>query len=133
MVKCCSVYIFSQSEKDTRFCDKIGQIIYLDRFIFSVWHNLKLETKYLSRTESLYCFEAQGEELNIVGTINTTTDSYSKLGSAINRGLKLHQWFLSFYFNKYHPTLGISLMNNYTIMAEPFSIILKFVNKTKST
>jgi hypothetical protein len=42
MVKYCSVYIFSQKETEAEFCNKIGQIVYLDHFIFSLWHNIKL-------------------------------------------------------------------------------------------
>lgn len=53
------------------------------------------------------------------------------MDSVITRGLKLHSWFLDFFFNSYQPTLGISLMNNFTLMAEPFSMILKLLPASK--
>lgn len=40
------------------------------------------------------------------------------------RADKLAEWFSSYFCEKYHPTLGISLVNNYCVMAEPFNMIL---------
>jgi hypothetical protein len=73
----------------------------------------------------------EGEELKVAGSVSAIGEGYSSQESIAKRGAKLHQWFQEFFFSKYHPTLGISLMNNFTIMAEPFCLILKFVDHQK--
>jgi hypothetical protein len=53
MIKYMSVFVFSPEPQAVDFCDRIGQVILLDKFIFRVWHKIRFETKYLSRTEYL--------------------------------------------------------------------------------
>ena len=59
MIKYCTVYVFSNEDMKMNFCNKIGQIIYLDHFTFQIWHNIKFQTKFLSRTENIICFEEE--------------------------------------------------------------------------
>ena len=37
----------------------------------------------------------------------------------------LNSWFRTYFYHKFKPILGISLVNNYCVMAEPFNMILK--------
>lgn len=63
LVKYCSVYLFGKEMKDLEVCNQIGQLLYLSSFTFALWNEIKLETKYRSTIEKLYCFTPQGENL----------------------------------------------------------------------
>lgn len=54
MSKDCSVYLISKNKKDIDFVTTIGEIVLLDKFTFSLWNGIKLETKYLHITEGIY-------------------------------------------------------------------------------
>lgn len=54
MSKDCSVYLISKNKQDIDFVKGIGQILLLDKFSFSLWNDIKLETKYLGTTEGIY-------------------------------------------------------------------------------
>lgn len=36
---------------------------------------------------------------------------------------------MNYFYNQYRPSLGINLVNNYCVMAEPFSMVLKVAPK----
>ena len=115
MIKCCTIYIFSQEDFGVTYCNKIGQIVYLDQFTFSVWHNIKLQTKYLSRTENLICFEEGSDGLHIIGSIKKDHEDIDE--SISKRALMLNKWFQDYFFSMHKPILGVSLINNFTLMA----------------
>lgn len=115
-----------QKETELSFCNKIGQVVYLSQFIFSIWHGIKLETKFLSRTEKLCCYDVEGESVKLVDMMSSADFSEPKLHLVGQRIKQLKEWFSSFFFNNFTPAIGISLMNNYTLMAEPFIMILKY-------
>ena len=117
MIKYCSVFIFMQKETQLAFCNKIGQVVYLSQFIFSIWHGIKLETKFLSRTEKLCCYDVEGENIKFVGMMCSADSSEPKLHLLGQRILQLREWFASFFFTNFTPSIGISVMNNYTLMA----------------
>lgn len=50
MSKDCSVYLISKNKKDIDFITTVGEIVLLDKFTFSLWNGIKLETKYLHIT-----------------------------------------------------------------------------------
>jgi len=41
------------------------------------------------------------------------------------RALELQQWFEGYFSKTHRPLLGITLINNYSIMADPFNMILQ--------
>lgn len=55
MCKDCTVYLLSSKKKEIENLIKsIGDIVILDKFTFTLWNGIKLETKYLKMTEGLY-------------------------------------------------------------------------------
>jgi len=125
MVKYMSVFVFSPEPQAVDFCDQIGQVILLDKFIFRVWHKIRFETKYLSRTEQLQCFEVEENKLHTRGFLSNARIAKEATETIHIRALQLHEWFHAYFIKDYKPLLGVSLVNNYTIMAEPFNFILR--------
>lgn len=54
MSKDCTVYLISKNKHDINFVKAVGEIVLLDKFTFSMWNDIKLETKYLHTTEGIY-------------------------------------------------------------------------------
>ena len=58
MCKDCTVYLLSNKRKEIEKLVKgVGDIIILDKFTFTLWNDIKLETKYLNITEGLYIID----------------------------------------------------------------------------
>lgn len=58
MCKDCTVYLLSSKKKEIENLIKsIGDIVILDKFTFTLWNGIKLETKYLKMTEGLYTID----------------------------------------------------------------------------
>lgn len=55
--------------------------------------------------------------------------SEPKLHLVGQRIQQLREWFSTFFFNSFTPSIGISVMNNYTLMAEPFIMVLKYAKE----
>lgn len=72
MVKYCSVYLFSKDKKELEVCNQIGQILLLDSFTFSLWNEIKLETKYRSTIEKLYTFDHSHGNLALFNFLRRT-------------------------------------------------------------
>lgn len=72
LAKYCSVYVFGKSYAQLELCNKVGQLVYLDKFTFSLWNQIKLETKYLSTIEKLYCLDFEGDKLKLFNQICTS-------------------------------------------------------------
>lgn len=62
MSKDCTVYLISKKKKDINFIKTVGEIVILDRFTFSLWSGIKLETKYLNTTEGIYTVGIDSEK-----------------------------------------------------------------------
>lgn len=127
MVKYCSVYLFSKERKELEVCNQIGQILLLDSFTFSIWNEIKLETKYRSTIEKLYTFDHSQGNLSLFNFLSRTAREPSDARSqdVLFRAERLAEWFGSYFCERFRPTLGISLVNNYCVMAEPFNMILQ--------
>jgi hypothetical protein len=127
LVKYCSVYVFSKERKDLEVVNEIGQLLYLSSFTFSLWNEIKLETKYRSSIERLYSLRLNEEGIvpfrKLVATSEVDELNTQELRF---RARNLTKWSReSYFFDKFKITLGISLINNYCVMAEPFSMILR--------
>ena len=125
MVKYCSVYLFSKERKDLEVCNQIGQILLLDSFTFSLWNEIKLETKYRSTIERLSTFDHSHANLALFSSLSRAATTDPRTEDVVFRAGRLAEWFAGYFCEKQRPTLGISLVNNYCVMAEPFNMILK--------
>ena len=54
LIKYLSVYLISRNLADLRFTSKIGDFLYLQKFMFSTWNNVKLRGKFYGSFESVY-------------------------------------------------------------------------------
>jgi hypothetical protein len=127
LVKYCSVYVFSKDRVELELCNQIGQLLYLSQFTFALWNEIKLETKFRSTIERLYSFEVDnGHIVPLRRLLSTSQTDDLEAEHLLSRAHSLVKWFRnSYFYEKYRPTLGISLVNNYCVMAEPFSMVLR--------
>jgi len=70
-----------------------------------------------------------GENIKLCGMLSSADISEPKLVLVTSRILQLKKWFSSFFFSTFTPTIGINVMNNYTLVAEPFSMILRYTKQ----
>ena len=118
-MKYCSVYVFSKERKELEVVNEIGQLMYLNSFTFSLWNEIKLETKYRSSIERLYSLRL--DENGIVPfrkLVATSELDDLKTPELQFRARNLTNWFREkYFFDKFKITLGINLINNYCVMA----------------
>lgn len=100
----------------------------LDKFAFSLWNGIKLETTYQGTTEGLYQFRVNhgNKQISSLRNISKNPQLFELTDVIRNRLNELAEWSKERFTSVYRPKIGISILNTHCVMIEPFNMILKY-------
>ena len=124
LIRDCSVYLFSKRREDIDMAFSVGQIVLLENFSFTLWNGLKLETRYQATIESMSYYDPHLEKLTPFLTSHGQSGGLTE--ELVTKGRRLKEWFMDTYFyREYKPKLGLHLVSDFCVIADPFEMILR--------